>query len=56
MVKEKRIIDQYTDFTICMFRITNIEEINKNYKIGNEVIRKISEYVRNNIYLKIMYL
>lgn len=47
----KRIIDQYTISTICMFRITNIEEINKNYcrELGNEVIRKISTYVRNNI-------
>ena len=47
----KRIIDQYTISTICMFRITNIEEINKNYcrELGNEVIRKISIYVRNNI-------
>ena len=47
----KRIIDQYTISTICMFRITNIEEINKNYcrELGNEVIRKISVYVRNNI-------
>lgn len=47
----KRIIDQYTISTICMFKIINIEEINKNYcrELGNEVIRKISIYVRNNI-------
>ncbi len=47
----KRIIDQYTISTICMFRIINIEEINKDYcrELGNEVIRKISAYVRNNI-------
>lgn len=47
----KRIIDQYTISTICMFKIINIEEINKNYcrELGNEVIRKISAYVRNNI-------
>ena len=47
----KRIIDQYTISTICMFRIINLEEINKDYcrELGNEVIRKISAYVRNNI-------
>ena len=47
----KRIIDQYTISTICMFKITNIQEINKNYcrELGNEVIRKISTYVKNNI-------
>lgn len=47
----KRIIDQYTISTICMFKIINIEEINKNYcrELGNEIIRKISTYVRNNI-------
>ena len=47
----KRIIDQYTISTICMFKIINIEEINKDYcrELGNEVIRKISAHVRNNI-------
>lgn len=47
----KKIIDQYTISTICMFKITNLEEINKQYcrELGNEVIRKISEYVINNI-------
>lgn len=47
----KRIIEQYTISTICMFRIINLEEINKDYcrELGNEVIRKISAYVRNNI-------
>lgn len=47
----KKIIDQYTTSTICMFRITNIEEINKNYsrELGNEVITQISEYIKRNI-------
>ena len=47
----KRIIDQYTISTICMFKIINIEEINKKYcrELGNEVIKEISRYVQDNI-------
>ena len=47
----KKIIDQYTISTICMFKIINIEEINKNYcrELGNEVIKEISRYVKENI-------
>ncbi len=47
----KKIIDQYTISTICMFNIINIKEINKKYcrELGNKVITKISEYVAQNI-------
>lgn len=47
----KKIIDQYTTSTICMFKIINIQEINKKYcrELGNKVITKISEYIGNNI-------
>ena len=47
----RRIIDQYTTSTICMFKITNLEEINHKCtrELGNEVIEKISEYIKNNI-------
>ena len=47
----KRIIDQYTTSTICMFRITNLEEINKKYsrELGNEVVIQVSNYIRKNI-------
>ena len=47
----KKIIDQYTISTICMFKIINLDEINKNYcrELGNEVITKISEYIQENI-------
>lgn len=47
----KKIIDQYTISTICMFKITNIQEINKKYcrELGNKVITKISEYIAENI-------
>ena len=47
----KKIIDQYTISTICMFKITNLEEINKVYcrELGNKVITKISQYIQDNI-------
>ncbi len=47
----KKIIDQYTISTICMFKIINIQEINKNCcrELGNKVITKISEYISDNI-------
>ena len=47
----KKIIDQYTISTICMFKITNIQKINQECtrELGNKVITKISEYIKNNI-------
>ena len=47
----KKIIDQYTISTICMFKIINIQQINKEYcrELGNKVITKISEYIEENI-------
>ena len=47
----KKLIDKYTTSAVCMFRITNIEEINQNYsrELGNQVIIRISDYVKNNI-------
>ncbi len=47
----KKVIDQYTISTICMFKIINIQDINKRYsrELGNKVITQISEYVKANI-------
>ena len=47
----KKIIDQYTTSTICMFKITNLEEINKKYsrELGNKVVTEVSRYVKENI-------
>ena len=47
----KKLIDKYTTSAVCMFRITNIEEINQNYsrELGNQVIIRISDYIKNNI-------
>lgn len=57
----KKIIDQYTTSAVCMFRITNLEEINDNYsrKLGNQVVMDISEFIGNNIsndYIFIRYM
>lgn len=47
----RKVIDQYTTSTICMFKITNLEEINHkcSRELGNEVIEKISNYIKENI-------
>ena len=47
----KKIIDQYTISTICMFKIINIQEINKKYcrELGNKVITQISQYIEENL-------
>ena len=47
----KKVIDQYTMSTICMFKIINIQQINKDYsrELGNKVITEISDYVRENL-------
>ena len=57
----KKIIDKYTISAVCMFRITNLEEINDTYsrKLGNQVVMDISEFIGNNIsndYLFIRYM
>ena len=57
----KKIIDKYTTSAVCMFRITNLEEINDNYsrKLGNQVVMDISEFIGNNIsndYIFIRYM
>ena len=47
----RKIIDQYTISTVCMFRINNLEEINLNYsrELGNQVITDLSVYIKQNI-------
>lgn len=47
----KKIIDQYTISTICMFKIINLEEINKkcSREMGNEVVTLISKVILENI-------
>ena len=47
----KKVIDQYTVSTISMFKIINIQQINKDYsrELGNKVITQISHYVKDNL-------
>lgn len=47
----RRIVDQYTTSTVCMFRITNIEKINEDIsrKTGDTVITKICEVIKSNL-------
>lgn len=49
--KGKKTIDKYPTSTVCMFKVTNLEEINKAYnrETGNKVITEISNYISNNI-------
>ena len=57
----RKIIDQYTTPTVCMFRITNLEKINEEIsrKTGDVVITKVCEVVRSNLareYLFVRYM
>ena len=46
----KKIIDQKDNSAICMFRISNIEEINEiSRKLGNKVITEVSKHIKESI-------
>ena len=46
----KKIIDQHTISSICMFRVSNIESINKIAReLGNKVITEVSRNVKRSI-------
>ena len=46
----KKIIDQYTTSSVCMFRISNIEDINRiSRELGNKVITEVSKNIKANI-------
>ena len=52
----KKIIDQYTTSAICMFRISNIEDINRvSRELGNKVITEVSKNVQGNIAEKYIF-
>lgn len=55
--KGKHTIDQYTTSTVCMFTITNLEEINENYsrKTGDNTIIKVSNLVKTSISAEYIY-
>lgn len=57
----KKIIDQYATSAVCMFRITNIEEINDTIsrKVGNEIIIEVSKIVKEKMpdaYILVRYM
>ncbi len=46
----KRLIDEHEKSAICMFRVSNIEDINKiSRELGNKVITEVSKKVQENI-------
>ena len=59
--KGRKLIDRYPTSSICMFNITNLNEINEqaNRKTGNNIITEISNYIKGNIseeYLFVRYM
>jgi GGDEF domain-containing protein len=52
----KKIIDSYTTSAICMFRVSNIEDINKvSRELGNKVIAKLSQNIQSSIAEKYIF-
>jgi diguanylate cyclase (GGDEF)-like protein len=49
--KGKKTIDKYETSTVCMFKIINLEEINKklNRETGNEIVTEVSSYIKESI-------
>ena len=47
----RKTIDKYTTSTVCLFKITNLEEINEDIsrKTGDMLITKVCEVVKSNI-------
>lgn len=59
--KGRKIIDKYPTSSVCMFNIINLVDINETIgrKTGNDVITKVSEFIRNSIsdeYLFVRYM
>ncbi len=47
----KKIIDQYNTSTICLLKITNLEEINTVFdrQTGNQIVTEVSNILKNNL-------
>ncbi len=59
--KGRKTIDTYTTSTICMFKITNLEETNKkvNRDTGNQLIIDVCDYIKDKLseeYLFVRYM
>lgn len=49
--KGKKTIDKYTTSAVCMFKITNLPQINEEYsrETGNDVIIEVSDYIKESL-------
>ena len=47
----KKIIDKYTTSTVCIFKITNLKEINDkcSRELGNKVLVEVANYFKQNL-------
>ena len=59
--KGRKLVDKYPTSSVCMFDIINLPNINETVgrKTGNDVITKVSEFIRNSIsdeYLFVRYM
>ncbi len=47
----KKVINQYTTSTVCLFRISNLEEINEKYsrEAGNKIVTETSRIAKQNL-------
>lgn len=57
----KKVIDKYTTSTVCLFKITNLEDINENFsrETGNQIVTAVSEEVSSNLaeeYILVRYM
>ena len=57
----KKIIDEYTMSTVCMFKIANLEDVNNKYsrELGNKMVIEVCKYLKQNIteeYLFVRYM
>ena len=57
----KKVIDKYTTSTVCLFKITNLEDINENFsrETGNLIVTAVSEEVSSNLaeeYILVRYM
>ena len=55
--KGKQTIDKYPKSTVCMFKITNLEEINKEIcrEVGNKTLVEVSNIVKSSISSEYVY-
>ncbi len=47
----KKTIDKYVISTVCMFKITNLPDVNQEYgrEVGNKIITEVSKTIKNSL-------